>query len=76
MVKDPNVLEAIEKYTDHRTSELFHYDGAKRVEYGYSRPFCDVEKLEKNESMEALGLGILYEVSNKSRKYPEKALAI
>jgi len=56
--KDKDVLEAIEKYTDHRTSELFHYDGAKRVEYGYSRFFCDVEKLEENEPMEALGLGI------------------
>jgi len=74
MAKDKNVLEAIEKYTDHRTSELFHYDGAERVEYGYSRLFCDVEKLEENEPMEALGLGILYKVSNASRKYPEKAL--
>jgi N-formylglutamate amidohydrolase len=75
MAKDKDVLKAIEKYTDHRTSELFHYDGAERVEYGYSRLFCDVEKLEENEPMEALGLGILYEVSNASRKYPEKALA-
>ena len=49
------------------------YNGTERVEYGYSMLFCDVEKLEKNEPMEALGLGILYEVSNASRKYPEKA---
>ena len=52
MAKDKDVLEAIAKYTDHKTSELFHYDGAKRVEYGYSRLFCDVEKLEENEPME------------------------
>ena len=58
MVKDKKVLEAIEKYTDHRTSELFHYAKAERVEYGYSRLFCDVEKLEENEPMEVLGLGI------------------
>jgi len=75
MAKDKDVLEAIEKYTDHRTNELFHYNEAERVEYGYSRVFCDVEKLEVNEPMEVLGLGILYEVSNKSRKHPEKALA-
>ena len=74
MAKNENVLESIEKYTDHRTSELFHYDGADRVEYNYSRVFCDVEKLEENEPMEALGLGILYDVSNKSRKHPNKAL--
>ena len=58
MAKDKNILEAIEKYTDHRTRELFHYEGAKRVEYGYSRLFCDVEKLEKNEPMEgSIGFG-------------------
>jgi len=35
--KDKDVLEAIEKYTDYRTSKLFYYDGAERVEYCYSR---------------------------------------
>ena len=58
MAKDINVLEAIEKYTDHRTSELFQYDKAERVEYGYSRLFYDVEKLEENEPMEALGFWV------------------
>jgi len=74
MQQDKNVLEAIEKYTDHRTNELFSYSGAARVQYQYSRLFCDVEKLEENEPMEALGLGILYDISNNSRKYPNKAL--
>jgi len=74
MQQDKNVWEAIEKYTDHRTDELFSYEGADRVEYPYSRVFCDVEKLEENEPMEELGLGILYDVSSKSRKYPNMAL--
>ena len=72
MANDKNVLKAIEKYTDHRTSELFHYDGVERIEYGYSRLFCDVEKLEENEPMEALGLGILYEVLNALRNVSHK----
>ena len=74
MQQDKDVLETIEKYTDHRTDELFSCKGANRVEYPYSRLFCDVEKLEENEPMEELGLGILYDVSSKSRKYPHRAL--
>jgi N-formylglutamate amidohydrolase len=74
MMQDKSVLEAIEKYTDHRTDELFNYWGADRIQYPYSRVFCDVEKLEENEPMEALGLGILYDVSSATRKYPSRAL--
>ena len=37
MAKDKDVLEAIEKYTDHRTSELFHDDGVELIE-----PFGEV----------------------------------
>lgn len=74
MKHDKRVIQAIEKYTDFRTDELFFYNGSDRVVYPYSRVFCDVEKLEENEPMEALGLGVLYDVSNKTRKYPNKAL--
>jgi len=74
MAKDKEVLNAIERYTDFKTNELFSFEKATKVEYAYSRLFCDVEKLEKNEPMEKLGLGILYDVSKKSRKYPNRAL--
>jgi len=74
MKHDKSVIKAIEKYTDFRTDELFLYNGADRIVYPYSRVFCDVEKLEENEPMEELGLGVLYDVSNKTRKYPNKAL--
>ena len=75
MMKDKDVLEAIEKYTDHRTHELFNgYKLAETIQYPYSRVFCDVEKLEENEPMEALGLGILYDVSKNTRKFPDRAL--
>jgi len=49
------LLEAIEKYTDHRTSELFHYDGAVRVKYGYSRLFCNVEKVRRERTDGSIG---------------------
>ena len=69
MAKDKDILEAIEKYTDHRTSELFHYDGAERVEYGYSRLFCDVEKLEENEPMGSIEFGDCLSLSANLRKF-------
>ena len=37
MIKDLGVLDAIEKYTDHKTDKLFSYKGADRVVYPYSR---------------------------------------
>jgi N-formylglutamate amidohydrolase len=76
MQQDKAVLDAIEKYTDYRTSELFYHKRAERVEFNYSRVFCDVEKLEKNEPMELLGRGILYDVSRTSRKHPDRALKL
>jgi len=74
MKQDKGVLDAIAKYTDFRTDELFSYWGSDRIQYPYSRVFCDVEKLEENEPMQELGLGILYDVSSRSRKHPNRAL--
>ncbi len=50
---------SIDIMTDHFVSELFEHWNTERVEFKYSRLFCDVERLI-NDPMEEKGQGIVY----------------
>lgn len=60
-VADPDKIDdEIELLTDWDTDELFAVDGIAQVVCPWSRVFCDVERLLKDEPMEAKGMGFFY----------------
>lgn len=55
-----NPIKEVELLTDWASDKIFDLPYYEQIVFPYSRVFCDVERLAKNEPMEDVGMGFFY----------------